>query len=61
MTKTTKQTPRDSVRPVKATNRMAPQYSAYAEGRKPNVGGDAVKRPNADHKENRATRREKDK
>ena len=28
-----------STKPVKATDRMAPQFTGYAEGRKPNVGG----------------------
>lgn len=35
-------------KPGKATDRMSPQFPGYAEGRKPNVGGDSVKRPNAD-------------
>ncbi len=41
-----------NIKPVKATDRMSPQFSGYAEGRKPNVGGDAKLRPNADHKKN---------
>jgi hypothetical protein len=44
--------PTNNTKPLKATDRMAPQFSGYAEGRKPNVGGDAKKRPNADHKKN---------
>ncbi|MDB5478620.1 MAG: hypothetical protein JWM96_1115 [Alphaproteobacteria bacterium] len=33
-----------STKPVKATDRMAPQFTGYAEGRKPNAGGNDGKR-----------------
>lgn len=52
MSKSTKSSSQDNTKPVKATDKMSPQFSGYSEGRKPNIGGDAKKRPNADHKKN---------